>query len=254
MMSTKSSPFIIKYIHVRNHEARAAMNCFLHLMLIYTFVRVSTLLIVSSFLLGNLFDTLIVLAYENTLNEEVPVTLNDREMFETYKEQVYRLCRHMLQQQADAEDVCQEVFFKAMIVDRTDIKDIKPWLMRIAVNECNTVLKRRLNGKRKEKLSFLLSLTRPSMKIEEHYEQVEIADEFSAILSKLPDKLRVAVVLRIGNDMSIAETAQVLRVPEGTVKSRVNRGLQMLRSFMKDAPNSMSKGDAWTCTPSVKTK
>ncbi|WP_314589012.1 RNA polymerase sigma factor [Paenibacillus terrigena] len=180
--------------------------------------------------------------------------MNDREMFEIYKDQVYRLCRHMLNHPSDAEDVCQEVFFKAMIVDRTTIKDIKPWLMRIAVNECNTVLKRRLNGRRKEKLSFLLSLTRSSMKVEERYEQAETADEFSAMLSKLPDKLRIAVLLRFSSDMSIAETAQVLQVAEGTVKSRVNRGLHILRRLMNESPNLMSEGDAWPCTPSVKTK
>ncbi|OPA72932.1 RNA polymerase subunit sigma-70 [Paenibacillus selenitireducens] len=180
--------------------------------------------------------------------------MNDREMFETYKDQVYRLCRYMLNHRSDAEDVCQEVFFKAMIVDRTTIKDIKPWLMQITVNECNTVLKRRQNGRRKEKLSFLLSLSRPSVKIEEQYEQAETADEFSTILSKMPDKLRIAIVLRFSSDMSIAETAQVLQVAEGTVKSRVNRGLHMLRSMMNESPNLMSEGDVWPCTPSVKTK
>ncbi|CAM3935229.1 hypothetical protein PALA111701_31485 [Paenibacillus lactis] len=67
--------------------------------------------------------------------------MDDRQLFETYKETVYLFCRYMVQSRADAEDLCQDVFFKAMIADRTNVQNTKAWLLRIAANECNTFLR-----------------------------------------------------------------------------------------------------------------
>lgn len=69
--------------------------------------------------------------------------MTGREMFEAYKEQVFRLCYWIMQNRSDAEDICQEVFVKAILSDRSKIRDLKPWLLKIASNECRKVLKRR---------------------------------------------------------------------------------------------------------------
>ncbi|KOS00606.1 RNA polymerase sigma factor, partial [Paenibacillus polymyxa] len=65
--------------------------------------------------------------------------MTDRELFELYKEQIYYFCYYLMQNQADAEDVCQEVFVKALLADRSKVQDLKSWILRIASNECSNV-------------------------------------------------------------------------------------------------------------------
>lgn len=165
-----------------------------------------------------------------TRMKEVP-RLNDRELFETYKEQVYRLCRYMMQNPSDAEDLCQEVFVKALLADRSQVRDLKSWLLRIASNECNSVLRRRKNGWAKELRAYLLARPRLGNPVEESADRHEIKAEFDRMYGKLPDKIRLAVTLRYANDMSVPEIAGVLGIPEGTVKSRLNRGIKLLQQM-----------------------
>lgn len=154
--------------------------------------------------------------------------MNDRELFEAYKEQVYHLCYYMMQNRSDAEDLCQEVFVKAMLADRSQVRELKPWLLRIASNECSSVLRRRKNGWAKELSAYLLTRTRASNSVEEIVDQREIQTEFQLMYGKLPDKIRMVVILRYVNDLTVPEIAGLLGIPEGTVKSRLNRGTKLL--------------------------
>lgn len=157
--------------------------------------------------------------------------MDDRELFETYREQVYRLCYVMMQNASDAEDICQEVFVKAILADRSQIREIKPWLLRIASNECNSLLKRRRSGWGKELRNYLLSRTHTSSSIEEHVDQRMIREELYSLCSRLPSKIRMVVTLRYVNEMTVPEISDVINIPEGTVKSRLNRGLKLLRQL-----------------------
>ena len=157
--------------------------------------------------------------------------MNDRELFEAYKEQVYHLCFYMMQNRSDAEDVCQEVFVKALLADRSQVRELKPWLLRIASNECSSVLRRRKNGWAKELSAYLLTRPRISNPVEESVDQREIKMEFYQVYGRLPDKIRMVVTLRYVNEMTIPEIANVLNIPEGTVKSRLNRGIKLLKQM-----------------------
>lgn len=163
-----------------------------------------------------------------TPNEGGANPLNDRELFEAYKEQVYHLCYYMMQNRADAEDLCQEVFVKAMLADRSQVRELKPWLLRIASNECSSVLRRRKNGWAKELRAYLLTRPRASHSVEEIVDQREVRMEFQQLYGKLPDKIRMTVILRYVNDLTVPEIAEMLGIPEGTVKSRLNRGTKLL--------------------------
>jgi len=157
--------------------------------------------------------------------------MNDRELFETYKEQVHRLCYFMMHNRSDAEDICQEVFVKAILTDRSQIREMKPWLLRIASNECNSVLRRRKNGWTKELGAYLLSRPHLSNPVEESVDQWEIKMEFCKLYSKLPDKIRMVVTLRYMNELTVPEISNVINIPEGTVKSRLNRGIKLLQNM-----------------------
>ncbi|MCJ8011446.1 RNA polymerase sigma factor [Paenibacillus sp. KQZ6P-2] len=155
--------------------------------------------------------------------------MNDRELFETYKEQVFHLCYYMMQNRSDAEDLCQEVFVKAMLADRSEVRELKSWLLRIASNECSRILKRRRNGLAKELRAYLLTRPRLSNPVEEIVDQRAIRMEFDRMYGELPDKVRIVVTLRYVNEMTVPEIANVMNIPEGTVKSRLNRGIKLLQ-------------------------
>ncbi|MWV45311.1 sigma-70 family RNA polymerase sigma factor [Paenibacillus sp. HJL G12] len=171
--------------------------------------------------------------------------MNDRELFEAYKEQVYHLCYYMMQNRSDAEDLCQEVFIKAMLADRTQVREVKPWLLRIASNECNSALRRRKNGWAKEFKAYLLTRTRASNPVEEIMDQREIKMEFNQMYGRLPDKIRMVVTLRYVHDMTVPEIANVIDIPEGTVKSRLNRGIKLLQHMAVSQKKEMIRNESF---------
>lgn len=154
---------------------------------------------------------------------------SDLELFVAYNRQVYHLCYCMLQSKADAEDICQEVFVRALQQDRTAVVQEKPWLMRIAVNLCRNHLKRRRNGYSKEIMSFLLGLNGEHECPEDIVSRREQSGEFTAMIGMLPVKIRSAITLRYVNDLSLHEIAHTLDIPLGTVKSRIGKGLALMR-------------------------
>lgn len=163
--------------------------------------------------------------------------MEDRELFETYKEAVYHYCLYMLRSRADAEDVCQEVFVKALLADRSGIDYLKAWLMKIAANECHSLMRRRTNGEMKEKRAFWLAVPlRSPQSVEQAYERLETSGEFEELLGRLKPKLREALLLYYMADLSTAETAQALDVPIGTAKSRISRGLRTLKKLAEKEP------------------
>ncbi|WP_211746956.1 RNA polymerase sigma factor [Paenibacillus sp. Marseille-Q4541] len=170
--------------------------------------------------------------------------MTDRELFERYHEHVYRFCYYLMQNQADAEDICQEVFVKAILADRSIVRDLKSWILRIASNECNSLLRRRKNGLMKEITDFLLSRPHVGNPVEESFDHREARTELNRLYSKLPDKIRMVVVLRYINELTVPEISSVINIPEGTVKSRLNRGLKLLKNMVVSQVKEMSSNES----------
>ncbi|NGZ74888.1 RNA polymerase sigma factor [Saccharibacillus alkalitolerans] len=161
--------------------------------------------------------------------------MDDLELFETYKTTVYRYCLYMLKDRRDAEDVCQEVFVKAMLADRTDLRSEKAWLLRIAANECHGLMRRRIRGRDKEQKAYLRTAPlNHSPSVEAGYELREARAEFGLKLRQVKPKFREVLLLYYMADLPMAEVADMLNLPLGTVKSRINRGLKALKKQMED--------------------
>ncbi|WP_340017017.1 RNA polymerase sigma factor [Paenibacillus sp. FSL K6-1318] len=170
--------------------------------------------------------------------------MTDREIFELYKEQVYYFCYYLMKNQADAEDICQEVFVKVILADRTKVRNMKSWILRIASNECHSVMRRRKSGWMKEVRHFLLSKSRSYNPVEEGVYQRETKEELQGLYSGLPDKIRTVVVLRFINDMTVPEISKVMNIPEGTAKSRLNKGLKLLNKMVEPQLKELSNNES----------
>ncbi|MEW9528909.1 RNA polymerase sigma factor [Microbispora sp. NPDC049125] len=131
----------------------------------------------------------------------------------------------------ETEDVVQEAFVKAfrhLAGFRRD-SAFRPWLLRIVANETHNLTRSR--GRRAD-LSVRLGREREPYEPEEPEEAAVAAEDRSRLLEavrRLPERERETVVCRYFLQLSEAETASVLGVRLGTVKSRTFRGLKRLR-------------------------
>ena len=136
-----------------------------------------------------------------------------------YAERLWLLAFRMLDHREDAADAVQETFVSALRGAHRyrGESEVSTWLHRITVNACLDRIRRR----RTRAVESLTGhdLPAPRDGIDDHLTRLTVADA----LATLPDGQRLAVVLVDVHGFSITETAAVLGVREGTIKSRCAR-------------------------------
>jgi len=157
-----------------------------------------------------------------------------------YQDRIYALSCQLTGNQADAQDLAQNVFVKAYQALRgfRNEADFGTWLHRIAVNLS-------INEKRKRKPDVYLDspvlteegeVTRLLASNEESPEEAYESMEFSAMvrsaLGQLSQEHRTVLVLRDIQGFSYEEIADMLGCSLGTIKSRINRGRQTMKEKM----------------------
>jgi RNA polymerase sigma-70 factor, ECF subfamily len=151
-----------------------------------------------------------------------------------HQEAVFRLSYLLLGDPDDAEDIAQETFLRAWNhLKRFDTtRPLRPWLLSIASNLASN--RRRSAGR------YLSALTRafrnepasPASIEEKSTRHMEASHLWQAVQTlSVPDQQ--IVYLRYFLDLSVGETAEVLKIAEGTVKSRLSRALDRLRGIIK---------------------
>jgi RNA polymerase sigma-70 factor (ECF subfamily) len=159
-----------------------------------------------------------------------------RHLVEAHQSAVAQTVTAMLGAGDDADDVGQETFIRllnALPKFRGDAS-VRTYLTRIAVNLSIDALKRR-----KRTLGWIrIGTTRESMDIpskdESHLtERQDIQDKVRAAVDSLDPDSRAVVVMRVLEERSVRETAEILGIPEGTVMSRLKRSMAKLESQLK---------------------
>jgi RNA polymerase sigma-70 factor (ECF subfamily) len=149
-------------------------------------------------------------------------------LFQQYKNLVFKTAYLMLGSTEEAEDALQEVFLsvhRALGTFDPSRAAFTTWIYRITVNQC-------LNRRRKRRITILpLGETAASYPSPES--QVMTDQTLEHALNGLSDKLRSVVVLRYYADLPYAEIGEILDVPLGTVKSRLNQALETLRRSLE---------------------
>jgi RNA polymerase sigma-70 factor (ECF subfamily) len=150
-----------------------------------------------------------------------------------HQEAVFRLAYLILGDPDEAEDVAQETFIRAWKNLRgfDPSRPLPPWLLRITANLARN--HRRSAGRYLAALIRNLQDESTLQTIEEKSAQhIESQQLWQAVRRlQLPDQQ--IVYLRYFLDLSVAETAETLQVAEGTVKSRLNRALNRLRTVIQ---------------------
>ena len=157
--------------------------------------------------------------------------LGDREAFrpivERYGDVLMGTVYLMTHDRAVSEDLVQEAFVRAWKGIGTFRlgQPVKPWLVRIAVNQA-------LNARARRRLPVEPLAEAQSGAEDPALGRADDEDQVRRALDQLSDDHRRVVVLRYFADLSTAEVANAERVREGTVKSRLSRALEQMREAL----------------------
>jgi len=131
---------------------------------------------------------------------------------------LYRVSYSQLSQKCDREDAVQECLSKAW-QKRNQLKDerfMQTWVIRILINECHNI-----RHKRHRELA-LDDIPNPVAPVDADH-------ELHDALLDLEEPLRLPILLYYIEGYTVKEIAKILRLPQGTVKSRMSRGRNKLR-------------------------
>lgn len=144
-----------------------------------------------------------------------------------YLNPVYRVALSCCKNQYDAEDVVQNTFLKLLNSDTSFESDehIHRWLIRVAVNESNTMWR----SIWKRKVSSLDWVDLP-----EEFSSPEKSELFYAV-QKLPPKYREVVHLYYYEEYSIKEIADILHIFQSAIQTRLMRARRKLKQQLKEA-------------------
>jgi RNA polymerase sigma-70 factor (ECF subfamily) len=157
-----------------------------------------------------------------------------------YTRKIYNLCYRFTGRVEEAEDVTQEVFLKVFQTLKSyDAAQgsFSTWLNRVArnhlVDHYRRTRKDRVTSSLEDELPAAEQKSSPHMEPTGQVESRERRETLQLALDKLSPDLREAVILRDLHDLDYEEIALVLKVPQGTVKSRINRGRLELGRVLK---------------------
>lgn len=137
------------------------------------------------------------------------------------EEMLYKISMSMLKNEKDCEDAVQTAILTAYEKLNTLKKEeyFKTWIVRILINICN----KQLNTRNKIVDISDYQNANPSSNFSSEELEVRLSVE------SLPIKIRQVVVLYYTEGFSVKEIKSILKIPEGTVKSRLSKGRELLK-------------------------
>ncbi len=153
---------------------------------------------------------------------------------------VYSICYRFTNSQTEAQDITQEVFlrvFRSLRSYRSSEGSFTVWLNRLTRNLLIDHYRRSKLDRATEPLEQQFPELEEKTSLDGRADALvagrEAGEILQAALQKLSPELREAVILRDLEELEYKEIAQVLRIPEGTVKSRLNRGRAELARILR---------------------
>lgn len=157
-----------------------------------------------------------------------------------YEKVVYRICHRFFNNENDALDASQEVFIKIYRnIEKFEGKSsLKTWIYRIASNTCITMSeknKKEKNGLLQNLVDWWNNFSQPTPEdltissIERNLTQNVVREN----ITKIPEVYRIPVILKDIEGLPMEKISEILEIPVGTVKSRLNRGRRILHDKLE---------------------
>ncbi|MDA5111022.1 RNA polymerase sigma factor SigW [Brevibacillus thermoruber] len=164
------------------------------------------------------------------------------ELIEIYKDKIFQLAYRMVGNREDAEDIAQETFLRvyANLHAYDESYKFSTWIYRIATNLC-------IDRGRKKRPDFSLDeevepgqgmdwysrLSSSEKGPEDKVVTQELQETVQDALSQLAPKYRSIMILRYIEDLSLQEISDIVKLPVTTIKTRIHRGREALRSKLR---------------------
>jgi len=162
-------------------------------------------------------------------------------IYDRHRRLVYRTALAICNDPDAAADLLQDVFLRLYrFANRIDLsRPLEPWLYRVTTNLSYTWVKRHHRWTRP--LDDIAEWLAGSKKQSPQYlaEAGEESRRVQGAIANLPLPQRVVVVLYYVNDLSLQEIAEIMDIPEGTVKSRLHYGRQALKNHLRMGGESL---------------
>ena len=162
------------------------------------------------------------------------------EIVQTYSRRVYNLAYRFTSRADSAEDLTQDVFVRVYrSLDQYNPKqgDLQNWLMRLARNLIIDDYRKRQRAPQDDIADDLddhkYHLRSAENSVQREMERHELGAQVQSGIDKLSADLRTCVILRDIEELSYQEIVDLLKIPEGTVKSRINRGRIELAKILR---------------------
>ncbi|MBP3233552.1 MAG: RNA polymerase sigma factor [Eubacterium sp.] len=157
---------------------------------------------------------------------------------EEYGKDIYSFCMYLTKNRFDADDLYQQTFLVAYEKGSIDSdKNPKSYLITIAVNIWNNQIRKTMWRRKKADIiqydeDALERIEDKDGSIEEELIDKEEKNRIRKIVDTLPDNMRIVILMFYMEDMSIEDIAAALKIPAGTVKSRLFKAKKILKEKM----------------------
>ena len=151
------------------------------------------------------------------------------EVFQKYGNRIFSAAFSVCQNQADADDIVQDTLIRyySLSKDFESESHLKAWLIRVAINRAKDLASSFWRKNKVEWEDYMNELA---------FEEPEDSRLFEAVM-RLPEKYRTVIHLLYYEDYTVEEISNILRRPEGTVKSQLNRGRKLLKNMLQEEWN-----------------
>ncbi|MDZ5471591.1 sigma-70 family RNA polymerase sigma factor [Bacillus sp. 31A1R] len=152
-----------------------------------------------------------------------------QDILDEEKVKLYKMAYMYAKNEEDALEIFQETIYKALV----SIKDLKEdkyfstWITRILIHTAFDFIKKR---------NRIVPMNREVIedRLPHQYSDVEDRIDLLESLGELDEKYKTVLMLRFFKDYTVKEIASILDCPEGTVKTNIHRGIQLLRGKIKE--------------------
>lgn len=166
-------------------------------------------------------------------------------LFTRYADVGFRVAMRFMHNEADAEDILQGAFIQ-FLRDLHQFREgvsVKPWLMKMIVNNCKDKCKeekRRQNREQKVVSERFSQKTPESLEVKLEEGNTALQKKLRQSVDELPEIYRSPVWLILYEEFSYREVATVLALPEKTIRTQVARGLEKLREKLSSMGSLLS--------------
>lgn len=150
-------------------------------------------------------------------------------LYNNYNKLIYSIAYSMLKNKHDAEDVVQIVFEKLYLIDKEKLpnRNEASWLYSVTKNETINYLK---HNKNSIDLDSIYNIEDNNNEINKIIDQ----DSYNRLISKLNDKEKEIISLKIVSNLSFSEIGKLLKEPTGTIKWRYYKSINTLKLLLSN--------------------